>query len=389
MQRTISIKIDAPLEFLDYLKTCNELFNKYIEWCFDTKSYNKNKAHTELYEKFRQEFPTINSGTLQTIRDNALESVKALKFKFKPKKKPHSHIRYDLRTVRLRGDQLSFSWSGNRIKQIIKLPKFFIERYGNWKFQAATIGYDRFKKCFKANLIFQSPDVEKQGDRIVGVDRGLYNIVSLSNGFRYASNGIRKVKREILFLKKQLQTKGTPSAKRKLKKLSGYEKRFSLNVNHNISKQLVNMPFDIFALEDLSGIRNQKSKGKVLNKWLSNWSFWQLEQLLQYKAQAKGKQIVKVDARYTSQKCSNCGGIEKKNRNGSHYMCDRCGYQEHADVNAAINIRNNLISAAEKQKAEQALCQYAECIVGVANNQCVDSIERVSDTNPAALARGN
>jgi len=194
------------------------------------------------------------------------------------------------------------------------------------------------------------------------VDRGLYNIVSLSNGFRYASNGIRKVKREALFLKKQLQAKGTPSAKRKLKKLSGYEKRFSLNENHKISKRLVSMPFDIFALEDLSGIRNQKSKGKRLNKWLSNWSFYQLEQLLRYKAEAKGKQLVEVDARYTSQKCSNCGLIEKTNRNGSHYQCDRCGYREHADVNAAKNIRNNLISAAAKQKVEQAVCQSAYCI---------------------------
>ena len=46
----------------------------------------------------------------------------------------------------------------------------------------------------------------------VGVDRGLYNIVSLSDGFRYASNGTRKVKREVIFLKKQLQAKDTRSA---------------------------------------------------------------------------------------------------------------------------------------------------------------------------------
>ena len=380
MQRTLSLKITPPEGFLRFLETCNAIYNRYVEWSFDQKTYNKNKAHQELYEKFRIEYPTIPSGLLQTIRDNALESVKALKFKFKPIKKSYSHVRYDARTVSLRGNQLSFSWSGDRIKQIIQLPKFFTERYAAWKFQAATIGYDHFKKCFKANLIFQSPDVGKQGDRIVGVDRGLYNIVSLSNGFRYASNGIRKVKREVLFLKKQLQTKDTPSAKRKLKKLSGYEKRFSLNVNHNISKQLVQMPFDIFVLEDLSGIRNQKSKGKRLNKWLSNWSFYQLEQLLRYKAEAKGKQIVKVDARYTSQKCSNCGQIEKANRNGSHYHCDRCGYQEHADVNAAKNIRNNLISTVAKQKAEQAVCQSAEC---------VDSIERVLDASLGSRTRGN
>lgn len=356
MQRTISLKIDLPAEFADYLATCAIIFNRYVAWSFDTKSYNKSKAHQELYSVLRKEYPDVPSAIIQSIRDTALESVKALKFKFRPFKKPASHVRYDKRTISLRGDQLSIGWSGDkRIKQIIKLPKFFKERYSDWKFQAATVGYDRFKKCFKANLIFDAPTPEALGDRSVGVDRGLYNIVSLSDGFRYASNGIRKVKREVLFLKKQLQTKGTRSAIKKLKKLSGYEKRFSLNENHKISKQLVSMPYDVFVLEDLKSIRKQKSKGKVLNKWLSNWSFWQLEQLLVYKAEAVGKKIVKVDARYTSQKCSNCSQIEKKNRKGSHYECDRCGYREHADVNAAKNIRNNLICAAVKPKAQQAL----------------------------------
>lgn len=355
MQRTISLKIDLPAEFADYLATCATIFNRYIAWAFDAKSYNKSKAHQELYSVLRKEYPDVPSAIIQSIRDTALENVKALKFKFRPFKKPTSHVRYDKRTISLRGNQLSIGWSGDkRIKQIIKLPKFFQERYADWKFQAATIGYDRFKKCFKTNLIFDAPAPKALNNRSVGVDRGLYNIVSLSDGFRYASNGIRKVKREVLFLKKQLQAKGTRSAIRKLKKLSGYEKRFSLNENHKISKQLVSMPYDIFVLEDLKGIRKQKSKGKILNKWLSNWSFWQLEQLLQYKAETVGKKIVKVDARYTSQKCSNCSQIEKKNRNGSHFVCDRCGYREHADVNAAKNIRNNLISAAAK-KAEQAV----------------------------------
>jgi putative transposase len=355
MQRTISLKIEMPAEFADYLATCATIFNRYVAWSFDTKSYNKSKAHQELYSILRKEYPDVPSAIIQSIRDTALESVKALKFKFRPFKKPTSHVRYDKRTISLRGEQLSIGWSGDkRIKQIIKLPKFFKDRYADWKFQAATVGYDKFRKCFKANLIFDAPAPEALGDKSVGVDRGLYNIVSLSDGFRYASNGIRKIKREVLFLKKQLQTKDTRSAKRKLKSLSGYEKRFSLNENHKISKQLVSMPYDVFVLEDLKSIRKQKSKGKILNKWLSNWSFWQLEQLLSYKAEAVGKKIVKVDARYTSQKCSNCSQIEKKNRNGSHYMCDRCGYTEHADVNAAKNIRNNLICAAVKPKAQQA-----------------------------------
>jgi len=300
VQRTISTKIQVPADFLQFLQTCNTIYNRYVDWCFATKSYSKTKAHRELYSKFKAEFPNIPTSLLQTIRDNALESVKSVKFKFKPNKKPYSHVRYDARAVSLRGNLLTFSfWLGQkRIRQIVNIPSFFKKRYANWKFKAATIGYDKLKKCFKANLIFYLPDSKKSEissqTKIVGVDRGLYNIVSLSDGFRYASKEIRKTKRKTLFLRKQLQAKGTPSAKRKLKALSGYEKRFSLNINHNISKQLANMPYDIFVLENLSGIR-QRSRGKILNKWLSNWSFWQLEKLLKYKAEALGKQIVKVE----------------------------------------------------------------------------------------------
>lgn len=365
MQRTVSLKIEAPTGFQEYLVACAEVFNKYIDWSFTNHSFNKNKAHKELYEKFRKEYSELPSAILQSIRDTALEAVKAVKFKFRPKKKPTSSVRYDQRTVSLRGDQLSISWSGDRIKQIIKLPEFFKKRYGSWKFQSATIGWDKNNHCIKANLIFSFPTPEKNIEqRIVGVDRGLYNIVSLSDGFKYASNLIRSIKRKMLFLKKQLQAKGTRSAKRKLKMLSGYEKRFGLNQNHIISKLLINMPYDVFVLEDLKNIRKQKSKSKILNKWLSNWSFYQLEQLITYKAEILGKEVVKVDARYTSQKCSNCGQVEKNNRKGSRYLCDRCGYRDHADINAAKNIRNNyLISVAEKQKAEQVVCQSTKCIV--------------------------
>jgi putative transposase len=354
MQRTISIKIDVPEGFLDYLKTCSEIFNRHVDWCFEHKNWNKVKAHHALYYSLRQEFPTIPSCIIQAVRDTALEAVKATKFKFKPTKKPYSHVRYNKNTLTLRGNLLSFSWSGGRVKQLIKLPTFFKDKYQNWKCQSGTIGYDAHHKCFKANLTFSCPTPQLQvSDRIIGADRGLYNIVSLSDGKHYSSKEVRKKKREFLFVKRQLQAKGTRSAKRLLRKRSGREKRFSLNINHCISKWLANLPYDIFVLEDLTGIRKQ-NKGRKINGWLSNWTFYQLETFLGYKAEALGKQIVKVDARYTSQKCSACGIIEKTNRNKSRYCCSKCGHAEHADTNAAKNIKANYTLSAIAKSAEQA-----------------------------------
>lgn len=359
MNRTVSIPISLPKKFLSYLEVCSEIFNKYVDWSFKERSYNKNKAHKELYTKFREEYPNIPSAIIQSIRDTALEAVKADKFEHRPRKKPHSHVRYDKRTISLRGNQLSITWSGKRIKTIVNIPKFFKDRYSDWKFQAATIGYDNFKRTFKVNLIFEkeNPEVIKD-ENVVGIDRGIYNVVALSDGTIHDSKKIRAMRRRMLYVKKQLQTKGTKSAKRKLKSLSGYEKRFSLNENHKISKDLANSPYTVFVLEDLTGIRKEKKKNKYNrkgNKQKSNWAFYQLEMFLTYKAEELGKRVEYVDARYTSQKCSCCGYIDSSNRNKSIFHCKRCKYRCHADINAGKNIRMNyLIWLAEKNN-QQAL----------------------------------
>lgn len=95
MQRTVSLKVDVPDGFLDYLKTCSDIFNRHVEWCFANKTFNKLKANAALYYPLREEFPQIPSAILQAIRDTACEAVKATKFKFKPTKKTYSAVRYN------------------------------------------------------------------------------------------------------------------------------------------------------------------------------------------------------------------------------------------------------------------------------------------------------
>ena len=59
---------------------------------------------------------------------------------------------------------------------------------------------------------------------------------------------------------------------------------------------------------------------------------------IEYKAQEMGKDVVYVDPRYTSQKCSMCGYINNNNRKGSIFHCLSCNYELNADLNAARNI---------------------------------------------------
>jgi putative transposase len=141
-------------------------------------------------------------------------------------------------------------------------------------------------------------------------------------------------------LRSKLQKKGTKSAKRHLKRLSGKERRFRADINHQISKQIIASlnPGDTIVLEELTGIRNAKLR-KQQRCLLNNWSFFQLEQFLKYKAMPKGIEIVYIDARYTSQRCSKCGFILKSNRKTqANFCCKQCGFKLNADLNASRNI---------------------------------------------------
>jgi IS605 OrfB family transposase len=358
VKRTVSIPVDLPSErFLPLMAQCAEIFNAHVDWALANGTYNKNKAHRDLYADVRQKYPSVPSALLQTVRDNAMEAVKATKFKRKPRKKPTSGLRYDKRTITLRGQQLTLSCIGKRVQVILNVPEYFREVFENWKFAAATLTYSKHDKQFWVRLVFETenPELQQLGD-VQGVDRGLYHLITTSDGQFFSGSKIRATQRRYLHNRKTLQQKGTRSAKRRLKAMSGREKRFMKDVNHCVSKKLANQPnIAVFALEDLSGIRTQR-RGKKLNKWLSSWAFYQLETFLGYKAEAKGKRIAFVDARHTSQRCSVCKHISRTNRKKSRFHCRNCGHKAHADVNAAVNIRDNyLLSTAASQSVEQAV----------------------------------
>jgi transposase len=72
---------------------------------------------------------------------------------------------------------------------------------------------------------------------------------------------------------------------------------------------------------------------------MHSWSFRQLGTFIDYKARRAGVLVVFIDPAYTSQTCSACGHVDRRSRiNQSTFKCRRCGFAEHADVNAAVNL---------------------------------------------------
>ena len=186
---------------------------------------------------------------------------------------------------------------------------------------------------------------------VVGIDRGLRFLATLydEKGDTMFIDGREIMKKRDRFrqLRAELQARGTRSAKRALKRLSERENRWMSDVNHRITKTLVEKygPDTLFVLEDLTGVsfseRNMNSRSSAGRSELRSWAFYQLEQYLSYKAEANGSGVIKVSAGYTSQRCPKCGRIHKENRHSDihEYICDRCGYRSNDDRVAAMNIR--------------------------------------------------
>lgn len=153
---------------------------------------------------------------------------------------------------------------------------------------------------------------------------------------------MNRYRRRMLAVRAELQAKGTKSAKRKLKARARREQRHATNTNHVISKEIVAEAERTGAgigLEDLSGIRDRVRLRKPQRATLHSWAFAQLGAFIAYKAERAGVPVVYVDPAYTSQECSGCHYIDKRNRpSQAVFACRSCGVVAHADHNAARNI---------------------------------------------------
>jgi IS605 OrfB family transposase len=186
-----------------------------------------------------------------------------------------------------------------------------------------------------------APEKEQTED-VLGVDLGICYIATDSEGEQFRGAAVRDKRTRYVARRGALQRVGTCSAKRRLKQISGRERRYMKVVNHCISKTLVTKAATsrkALALENLTGIRESATVRREQQHERHSWAFFQLRRFLTYRAASAGVSVVLVDPAYTSQTCSRCGHCERANRQSqSSFVCRRCGFAAHADCNAALMI---------------------------------------------------
>lgn len=132
--------------------------------------------------------------------------------------------------------------------------------------------------------------------------------------------------------------------KRRMKKANNIGdkyNRFKDTYNHKVSRYIVDLAYKhgvkTIQMEDLSGFSEHQSESL-----LKNWSYYDLQNKIKYKAEEKGINTIFINPQYTSKRCSKCGNIHEENRdcknNQAKFECVVCGHKENADINASKNI---------------------------------------------------
>lgn len=230
------------------------------------------------------------------------------------------------------------------------LHKIINEEY---KLSQSSLEFDRNNNLI-LNLTIDMPFNECDNlinNRVLGVDLGIKvpALVCLNDDtYKRQSIGsyedFFKVRQQFKSRREKLQrqlkmTKGGKGRKQKLKALNSFkekERNYAKTYNHNISKRIIE-----FAKEHKCGqINIEHLTGENFDsKVLGSWSYYELQQMITYKAERVGITVKKVDPAYTSQTCSVCGHIDKENRQTQEkFKCTMCGFELNADHNAAINI---------------------------------------------------
>ena len=256
--------------------------------------------------------------------------------------------------------------SNNRmiVKRCLKMDKDFEGEYKLCNSSIQMVKRDGKPKLFLLMVVnIPQEHVELNKNVVVGVDLGV-------NVPAYVATNITEERKAIgdreHFLNTRMQfqrrykslqrLKATAGGKGRTKKLEPLERlrkaehNWVHTQNHLFSREVVNFAVQTRAatihMEDLSGFgRDDDGNADEKKEFvLRNWSFYELQNMIAYKAAKYGIRVEKVKPAYTSKTCSCCGKIGF--RQGVTFICEnpackQCGEKVHADYNAARNIANS------------------------------------------------
>lgn len=254
-------------------------------------------------------------------------------------------------------------YSENYMKFAVRNPdesrKAIIDRCmsGEYKIGASDLIYKKGK--WFLNLAYEFKP-EKSTDfvegRVMGIDLGIKCVAYMSFNDCKARDFIGRsqvnaFRAQVEARKRALQRQGKycgegrighgyETRNKPVLKITDAIARFRDTVNHQYSRYIVE-----FALRNKCGVIQMEKLDDIAkdDKFLKDWTYFDLQQKIEHKAEAEGMKVKYVKPQYTSQRCSRCGHISAENRpkeekGQAYFRCVECDFKENADYNASQNL---------------------------------------------------
>lgn len=361
--------------FRDMTHEYQRLCNLASEWIFNHDfPMNSNVVNKALYRDFRAQ-SDLNSQMVQSVFRTVISRYKTVKQQIQRKpyryqnenghwvnakrdltwlwrpikfKRPQADlVRQSNWSILNHGEVMSLSTMEKRTKLTFN-SSVFTQSLSDWKNGTAKLLEQNGKWYLHISLTKEVDDMPIDEPSFIGIDRGLRFLATTydDNGQTRFFNGQKIMTKRDKYrkLRQALQTTNTHSSRKRLKQIGQRENRWMTDVNHQITKTLVDQAPKgaVFVLEDLTGVSfNRDDLPKAQRATNTSWAFYQFEQFLTYKAKEKGLTVIKVNPAFTSQICPKCGYRNKDNRKHltHEFCCGECGYRSNDDRIGAMNIQ--------------------------------------------------
>ena len=339
------------------------VWNKRVE---SFNNYDKeNPVKDKTVKELKSEYPFLSDVPYNALEQKLMDWNQTVKQFFNKKRK----VKLGRPKFKKKGynDSFRLSYSGFSIKNSkFKLAKIGIVKTKGYDLSTipnlgtckqVTISKSSSGKYFMSILIAQEIHKKMPTGKVVGIDLGLTDLLTLSSGIKVSNpRWFRESQAELAKAQRHLsrKTKGSKRYhKQRLKVAKIHEKTTNQRkwFYHNLTTWLTSQ-YDVICLEDLnvSGM----SKNKHLSKSIYDAAWSTFISQLRYKCDWYGKELKQVDRFFaSSQICSSCGHKDgKKTLDIREWTCSECGTKHDRDLNASINILKECLNLTSEEYSD-------------------------------------
>ncbi|MBX0324833.1 transposase [Halomicroarcula sp. F13] len=363
VRRTVPVKLDVESADANLLHETIRQFLNAADYVVDVAQdgewveTRKSVLHDETYSAIRDR-TDLHSNHVQSARDRAVDALKSVVAKWKRGEYASlpafttPFCEYNQRNATFYDDHATLSTVDGRVTVEYVFPdenrdtphsQYLLN--DDYETTGATL-HERegeFYLHIRTKADVDVPDRPENGT-VLGVDLGVENIAVTSTGTFWSADEFTHWHREYEKRRGSLAQCGTRWANENIQSVGRTETGRFEQLLHRVANEVVVEAVETgcsyIAFEQLTNIRKRLPHAN----WHHLWAFRRLTGYVKYKAEVRGITVRFVNPQYTSQRCSTCGFTHEDNRQTQEsFCCQDCGYENHADYNAAKNIGLKLL----------------------------------------------